>query len=185
MRHGADGRSDCVSCHVVGYGREGGYQVSRADAALEDVGCETCHGRGGPHLSPAHAPQNAYEAVCKACHNPEHSLGFDYATFLPRVSHAATEVSIPAEICFNASAMNAARSLVSEVIWVCLASSRTARTMALDNLVRSLPAESGFISLLNEWLPCRYQVRDYTNETPKVCPNPRTLRYNFARLSEK
>jgi hypothetical protein len=28
-----------------------------------------------------------YDEVCKSCHNQEHSLGFDYASFLPRVSH--------------------------------------------------------------------------------------------------
>jgi hypothetical protein len=60
---------------------------------LENVGCETCHGRGGGHLSqePAAAPpvEPDYEAVCTTCHNQKHSLGFDYATFLPRVSHEA------------------------------------------------------------------------------------------------
>jgi len=89
VRHGADGRGDCVSCHVVGYGRDGGYQISRPDPGLENVGCESCHGRGGPHLSPGFVKQDAYEAVCASCHNPEHSLGFEYASFLPRVSHAA------------------------------------------------------------------------------------------------
>jgi len=89
VRHGSDHDAACVSCHVVGYGQEGGFQIAKPDPSLEDVGCETCHGRGGPHLSPAHAPQGAYEAVCQTCHNPEHSLGFEYASFLPRISHAA------------------------------------------------------------------------------------------------
>jgi peroxiredoxin len=99
VRHGADHDAECVSCHVVGYGKEGGYAIAKPDPSLENVGCETCHGRGGPHLSPGHAPQNAYEPVCVACHNPEHSLGFDYATFLPRVSHAANlaNLALPAE----------------------------------------------------------------------------------------
>jgi hypothetical protein len=30
------------------------------------------------------------EAVCTSCHDPEHSLGFSYASFLPKVSHAAS-----------------------------------------------------------------------------------------------
>jgi peroxiredoxin len=89
VRHGADGRGECVSCHVVGYGKPGGYQVAQADPALEGVGCETCHGRGGPHLSPDFVQNHAYEESCRGCHNPEHSLGFEYAKFLPRVSHAA------------------------------------------------------------------------------------------------
>jgi peroxiredoxin len=98
VRHGSDHDAACVSCHVVGYGQEGGFQIANPDASLENVGCETCHGRGGPHLSPGHAPQNAYEPACKSCHNPEHSLGFDYASFLPRVSHAANlaNLALPA-----------------------------------------------------------------------------------------
>jgi hypothetical protein len=94
VRHGADGRAECVSCHVVGYGKPGGYQVAQADPALEGVGCETCHGRGGPHLSPEFAKGHAYEETCRGCHNPEHSLGFDYASFLPRVSHAANRAHL-------------------------------------------------------------------------------------------
>jgi peroxiredoxin len=98
-RHGADGRGECVSCHVVGYGKPGGYQVAQPDPALEDVGCETCHGRGGPHLSPDFVQNHAYEAACLSCHNPEHSLGFDYAKFLPQVSHAANRalLALPPE----------------------------------------------------------------------------------------
>ena len=65
-----------------------------ADAALEGVGCETCHGRGGPHLSPDFVQNHAYEESCRSCHNPEHSLGFEYASFLPRVSHAANRANL-------------------------------------------------------------------------------------------
>jgi peroxiredoxin len=89
VRHGVDRRADCVGCHVVGYGHEGGYSLEQPKRVLEDVGCETCHGRGGPHLSPDFAKDRDYEAACLTCHTPEHSLGFDYARFLPRVSHAA------------------------------------------------------------------------------------------------
>ncbi len=90
VRQGADGRSECVVCHSVGYGQPGGYSIARPQRSLEDVGCETCHGRGGPHLSPNHlGPNHDYEKVCATCHTPEHSLGFSYASFLPRVSHAA------------------------------------------------------------------------------------------------
>jgi hypothetical protein len=33
--------------------------------------------------------QGDYSPACLGCHDPKHSLGFEYATFLPRVSHAA------------------------------------------------------------------------------------------------
>jgi peroxiredoxin len=99
VRHGADRNAECVGCHVVGFGKPGGYDLAKPAAELEGVGCETCHGRGGPHLSPGAAPGGNYAATCLACHDPKHSLGFDYATFLPRVSHAANAAlaSLPAE----------------------------------------------------------------------------------------
>jgi len=96
-KHGADGRSECVTCHVVGYGKPGGYAIARPEPALENVGCESCHGRGGPHLSPEHVATANYEPVCATCHTPEHSLGFQYASFLPRVSHARLASLSPAE----------------------------------------------------------------------------------------
>jgi peroxiredoxin len=98
VRHGADRNAECVGCHVVGFGKPGGYDLGKPAAELEGVGCETCHGRGGPHLSPNAAPGGDYAATCLGCHDAKHSLGFDYATFLPRVSHSANAAlaSLPA-----------------------------------------------------------------------------------------
>jgi peroxiredoxin len=99
VRHGAERNDECVGCHVVGFGKPGGYDLAHPARELEGVGCETCHGRGGPHLSPGHAAGGDYRAVCVTCHDPKHSLGFDYATFLPRISHAANAslASLPAD----------------------------------------------------------------------------------------
>ncbi|MBK7947962.1 MAG: redoxin family protein [Deltaproteobacteria bacterium] len=88
VTHGADRRTDCVGCHVVGFEKKGGYDFDTRSPHLENVGCESCHGRGGPHLSPDFVKQADYTAVCGTCHNPTHSLGFDYASFRPRISHA-------------------------------------------------------------------------------------------------
>jgi peroxiredoxin len=89
VRHGAERNDDCVSCHVVGFGKAGGYTVDPPTPHFENVGCETCHGRGGPHLSQPPAPVTSYESTCVTCHDATHSLGFAYSTFLPKVSHAA------------------------------------------------------------------------------------------------
>ena len=89
VRHGADANPDCVGCHVVGFGETGGYTISPRTPDFENVGCETCHGRGGPHLSPAFVTAGNYEPVCVTCHDQKHSLGFEYASFVPKVSHAA------------------------------------------------------------------------------------------------
>lgn len=97
VKHGASTKPDCVGCHVVGFDEPGGYSIAQPQEHLENVGCEDCHGRGGPHLSPGLVKDGDYENVCKTCHNPKHSLGFDYETFLPKVSHAAILSMTPAQ----------------------------------------------------------------------------------------
>ncbi|UCE87407.1 MAG: redoxin domain-containing protein [Deltaproteobacteria bacterium] len=89
IKHGASRSDECVGCHVVGWEESGGYTFSPPTPHFEDVGCETCHGRGGPHLSPGFAAGGWYEPACVGCHDAKHSLGFDYASFVPKVSHAA------------------------------------------------------------------------------------------------
>ena len=85
----ADRSPDCVGCHVVGYEEKGGFSFEgHGSARFEDVGCESCHGRGGPHLSPEYT-KAGYEPMCVTCHDKKHSLGFDFATFHPKISHAA------------------------------------------------------------------------------------------------
>jgi peroxiredoxin len=89
VKHGVESDAECVSCHVVGYGQPGGFEDTTTTPELENVGCESCHGRGGPHLSPGFNDGGSYASACKTCHDAKHSLGFDYATFVPRISHAA------------------------------------------------------------------------------------------------
>jgi peroxiredoxin len=98
VRHGSDSDAECVSCHVVGF-EHGGYEIAKRQRELEDVGCEMCHGRGGPHLSPGFIPAGDYTAACLSCHDTKHSLGFEYAKFLPRISHAANAqlLTLPAK----------------------------------------------------------------------------------------
>jgi len=87
VKHGDDHDPECVSCHVVGNAEPGGFLLNTDTAFLEDVGCESCHGPGGGHIDENFVEDDEFEAICKTCHNEEHSLGFDYATFLPQISH--------------------------------------------------------------------------------------------------
>ena len=48
VRHAAAQKPECVGCHVVGFQKPGGYTISPPSTHLENVGCEDCHGRGGP-----------------------------------------------------------------------------------------------------------------------------------------
>lgn len=80
---------DCVSCHVVGAEFTTGYMSRKATPNLSDVGCESCHGPGKAH---AMAPKK-YEmgkvgaASCMPCHNPNHSPGFDFQKYWPKIAH--------------------------------------------------------------------------------------------------
>jgi peroxiredoxin len=91
VKHGEASNDECVSCHVVGFGEAGGFEGPNETPQLENVGCETCHGLGGPHLSPDFEKILDYTSVCVTCHDSKHSLGFDYDSFLPKISHAANK----------------------------------------------------------------------------------------------
>ncbi len=55
----------CVACHTVGFGKPGGYQMpadeeaAKKMKALENVGCENCHGAGGNYI-------NLHEEIMKS-----------------------------------------------------------------------------------------------------------------------
>jgi peroxiredoxin len=95
VAHGEERDGECVSCHVVGFEKPGGFSFASPHPYLENVGCENCHGRGGPHLSPDFLADGGYPGACLQCHDTKHSLGFEFATFLPNVSHAAITALSP------------------------------------------------------------------------------------------
>jgi peroxiredoxin len=99
VKHGESENPECVGCHVVGYEQKGGFEGAIETPHLENVGCEACHARGGPHLSDDAIEDDDYSEVCATCHDAKHSLGFEYATFLPKISHAENEevLSLPLE----------------------------------------------------------------------------------------
>lgn len=82
-----DSTPECVQCHVVGFGRSGGFTSASATAKLKDVGCESCHGYGTGHDMFARTGGKVDEAVCLTCHTPANDPGWNYAAKLPRVSH--------------------------------------------------------------------------------------------------
>lgn len=78
----------CISCHVTGWDEPGGPCSVAQVEGRKDVGCESCHGPGSAHVqapSKANIRTTVQEATCKSCHRPEHSLDFDYATYLQRI----------------------------------------------------------------------------------------------------
>lgn len=85
---GHDGDPECVSCHVVGLTKQGGFR-SRADTPdLANVGCEACHGPSSKHIAdPNTPPPSKGKESCATCHDSAHSPRFDYASYWKRVKH--------------------------------------------------------------------------------------------------
>ncbi len=87
----------CVGCHVVAYGKPGGYKDMESTPGLANVGCEACHGPAGGHNAQVSVeerlarakltPEQRYGAVCASCHDAEHTIGFDVKKGIPLVGH--------------------------------------------------------------------------------------------------
>ncbi len=77
----------CVSCHVTGYKKPGGYPAadSLKTAAVTNVTCEACHGPGSKHVKSTMAEKKKTmeagmptAATCQTCHTAEISPKFDF-----------------------------------------------------------------------------------------------------------
>lgn len=81
--------TNCVGCHVTGYGDKGGFSGMRSRGALVDlvdVQCEACHGPGSEHNRDGSYRTRAAEA-CIQCHTERDDPDFDFDTHWPRVAH--------------------------------------------------------------------------------------------------
>lgn len=111
---------ECVSCHVTGFGK-GGYEVKDEDfwgqvtdkgkptkevkrmSALQNVGCEACHGPGSDYKS-RKTMQGIYEGTidpatvgllavdektCESCHNDKSPTfkGFNFKEYSEKIAH--------------------------------------------------------------------------------------------------
>ena len=87
---------DCVGCHVTGMGKDGGFVSGDHGSALVDVGCEACHGPGGPHRGPR-TPAAAAKDGCVTCHDAKHSVRFSVERGLPHIDHFSAASMTPVE----------------------------------------------------------------------------------------
>jgi len=76
------GDPKCTRCHVTGAGQPGGWD-GNAESRLVDVGCEACHGPGGPH----DGTTTEATSTCAACHDEDHSIAFSVDKGLPLIDH--------------------------------------------------------------------------------------------------
>jgi 2',3'-cyclic-nucleotide 2'-phosphodiesterase (5'-nucleotidase family) len=81
--------TNCVGCHVTGFGEEGGFggiRMRGAPVDLVDVQCEACHGPGAEHSRDGTYKARAKES-CVRCHTPNDDPDFDFAKDWPKVAH--------------------------------------------------------------------------------------------------
>jgi 2',3'-cyclic-nucleotide 2'-phosphodiesterase (5'-nucleotidase family) len=84
---GKDTQPECISCHVVGLGKPGGFSSAGATPGFTNVGCESCHGMGTQHVAWPAQKAKVAEAACRGCHNAAQDPDFDFAKALAKVAH--------------------------------------------------------------------------------------------------
>jgi hypothetical protein len=79
----------CVTCHVTGSGKTGGFVDLYRTAQLANVQCEACHGTGREHrLNPTAAKESKADVeTCLACHTKSNSPEFEFASYWEKIKH--------------------------------------------------------------------------------------------------
>jgi hypothetical protein len=85
---------ECIVCHTVGFGYQGGYENEKKTPHLKNVGCENCHGPGSAHaknptdptwqmrinpwkyIKPKNKREDAMDQVCQKCHDAENDVHY-------------------------------------------------------------------------------------------------------------
>jgi hypothetical protein len=79
----------CVTCHVTGAGKVGGFVDLARTAQLSNVQCEACHGSGTLHVeNPSGAKMAKLTAdACMGCHTKGNSPEFEFVTYWQKIKH--------------------------------------------------------------------------------------------------
>ena len=88
-----DENPECTGCHVTGNGQPTGWN-GEEHSKMIDVGCESCHGPGGPHDGIRTEPKD----TCEGCHDDKHAIAFSYEKGLPLIDHYRAQDMSPEEI---------------------------------------------------------------------------------------
>ncbi len=83
-----DYNPECVSCHVTGFGKPGGFVSSRQTPQLAGVQCEACHGSAFEHVQDPQKPfGNVPPRDCFTCHTKENSPDFVFFKYWQQIKH--------------------------------------------------------------------------------------------------
>jgi mono/diheme cytochrome c family protein len=81
--------TSCVTCHVTGAGKEGGFIDLNQTPHLANVQCESCHGSGRDHVANPNGAKMAKvnSQTCVGCHTRSNSPEFEFLSYWERVKH--------------------------------------------------------------------------------------------------
>jgi 2',3'-cyclic-nucleotide 2'-phosphodiesterase (5'-nucleotidase family) len=90
--------SDCLECHVTGYGVSQGFVNALRTPGLAAVHCEACHAASLAHVKSPQAfhpglgdmrqfRRRIHKDFCLRCHTPENSPRFDFDEYWKKIAH--------------------------------------------------------------------------------------------------
>jgi len=82
---------ECLLCHTMGLGREGGFVSMEKTLGLGRVTCQACHVVTSDHEEKGVKPDprmRISSRLCSSCHGPVQSPDFDYYRYKPKILHA-------------------------------------------------------------------------------------------------
>jgi len=80
----------CFKCHTTGHGEPGGFVSIEETPALQNPGCEVCHGPGSLHAAsgdPADLTWRVSLQTCAKCHSSERVAAFGFKPMLYAGAH--------------------------------------------------------------------------------------------------
>ncbi len=79
----------CMGCHSTGYLKPNGFFIESLQPELVAVGCESCHGPGGKHITAPFQEKvlRGDENTCRTCHTPGQTPDFEFPEFWPKIRH--------------------------------------------------------------------------------------------------
>lgn len=83
----SDSKAECITCHVVGYQKSGGFATAATTPQMANVQCESCHGMGTEHDGFSAAPHKVAADACITCHHGDSDPNFNFNVALAKVAH--------------------------------------------------------------------------------------------------
>jgi len=88
VKRGQQYDPECIGCHVLGYGKEGGFVSIDQTPELANVQCENCHGTGLDHVADTQPSYGGRaSASCVRCHVEDFSPNFQYGPYWAKIAH--------------------------------------------------------------------------------------------------